>query len=131
MTRDASVEIRDFRIAASIGTYGAHDVVPDDHLLDLTLRISPDLAQVAADDMALVFDYDPLVEQIDQIAQSQHYATQEFLMTRIVRACAAYPQITGVDISLRKRPIRRGSGSLGVRLVLAAQDLAALRGPAA
>ena len=127
MTRVAKVELRDLQIAAAIGTYGAGDVVPDAHILDLTLTIAADLVQVSADDMALVFDYDPLIEQIDQIARKQKYETQEYLMTLIVRACADYEQITALDICLRKQPVLADTGSLGMRLTLETEDLAALR----
>ena len=124
MTRMAKVELRDLQIAAAIGTYGPGDVVPDAHILDLTLTIAPDLVQVSADEMALVFDYDPLIARIDQIAREQKYETQEYLMTRIVRACADYHQITALDICLRKQPVLTGTGSLGVRLTLGTEDLA-------
>jgi dihydroneopterin aldolase len=127
MTRTASIELKDLQLATKIGTYGPNDVVPDAHLLDLTLTISPDLVQVDADEMALVFDYDPLIVQIDQIARNQHYQTQEFLMTCIVKACATFNQIVALDIVLRKRPVLGGTGSLGVRLTLGAKDMNALR----
>ena len=81
MTRVAKVELRDLQIAAAIGTYEAGAVIPDAHILDLTLTIAADLVQVSADNMALVFDYDPLIAQIDQIAREQKYETQEYLMT--------------------------------------------------
>ena len=66
--------------------------------------------------MANVFDYDPLVIEIDRLAGDGHYETQERLITRIVEACAKYPEIKAMDIGLRKLPVRAGSGSLGVRL---------------
>ena len=122
----ARIELRDLHIACRIGTYGAGDVVPDAHILDLTLTISPDLVLIAADDMALVFDYDPLIAQIDTLARDRHYATQERLMTRILQACASYSQITGAEICLRKRPVLAGTGTLGVRLTLDAAGLRAL-----
>jgi dihydroneopterin aldolase len=127
MTRVAKIELRDLHIAAAIGTYGPGDVVPDAHILDLTLTIAPDLVQVDADDMALVFDYDPLIARIDQIARDQKYETQEYLMTRIVRTCADYVQIAALDICLKKKPVLAGTGSLGMRLTLQTEDLAALR----
>lgn len=127
MARQASVELRDLQLAADIGTYGPDDVIPDAHVLDLTLTLAPEWVQVSADDMALVFDYDPLIARIDQLARDQHYETQEYLMSRIVAACVDYPQITGVDISLRKGPVLQGTGSLGVRLTLGEAELAALR----
>lgn len=127
MTRHARVELRDLHLAASIGTYGPGDVVPDAHVLDLTLILAPDLVQIAADDMACVFDYDPLVAQIDTLARSQQFETQEYLVTLIVRACAAYPMIEALDISLRKQPVLAGTGTIGIRLSLGAQDLALLR----
>lgn len=127
MPRRAAIELRDLHLPAAIGTYGPGDVVPDAHVLDLTLTLSPDLVQVAADDMACVFDYDPLVAQIAQIAASQTFATQEYLMTLIIAACAAQPEIIALDIALRKYPVLDGTGSLGVRLVLEPEDLAMLR----
>ena len=130
MTRQARIELRDLHIPACIGTYGPDDIVPDSHALDLDLTISPDLVQVASDDMANVFDYDPLIAQIGGIARSQKFETQEYLMTLIVEACAAYSQIDSIQISLRKRPVLDGTGSLGVRLTLEAKDLAELRASA-
>ena len=127
MTCRASIELRDLHLPASIGTYGPGDVVPDAHVLDLTLTVSPDLVQVTSDDMACVFDYDPLIAQIELIARSRKFETQEYLMTLIAQACAAYSQITAIDICLRKYPVLSGTGSLGVRLSLGAEGLAAIR----
>lgn len=127
VTRTAKVELRDLQLATAIGTYGAGDVIPDAHMLDLTLMVSPDLVQLRADDMALVFDYDPLIARIDQIARARKYETQEYLMSLIVSACAAYDQIVGVEVCLRKHPVLAGTGSLGVRLTLGAEDLKAHR----
>ncbi len=127
MSRQSYVELKDLQLATRIGTYGPKDVVPDAHLLDLTLTIDPDLVLIAEDSMAHVFDYDPLISQIDSLARDEHYETQERLMTRIVEACAGYPAIKALDICLRKRPVLAGSGTLGVRLVLDAENLAILR----
>ena len=123
----SQVELKDLKIAARIGTYGPDDVVPEAHLLDLTMTIAPDLVLIAQDGMAHVFDYDPLIRQIDSLARERHYETQERLMTRIAYACASYPAIKALDICLRKRPVLAGSGSLGVRLILDAEALTALR----
>ncbi len=122
--RTATVELRDLQLATSIGTYGPDDVVPDAHLLDLTLEIAPERVLVPEDAMARVFDYDPLIAEIDRIARDGRYKTQEYLMTRIVEACARRPEITALEIGLRKRPVLGGTGSLGVRLRLGAEALA-------
>lgn len=129
MTRIAAIELRDLHLPVSIGTYGPDDVVPDAHILDLTLTIAPELVQITADDMAQVFDYDPLIAEIAAISRSRVFETQEYLMTLIAQACAAYSEITGLEMCLRKRPVLDGTGSLGVRLALSAQELAALRAP--
>jgi dihydroneopterin aldolase len=127
MTRLARIELRDLHLPVSIGTYGPGDVVPDAHLLDLTLAIAPDLVQIASDEMANVFDYDPLIAEIAEMARNRTFETQEYLMTLITQACAAYDAIEAVELCLRKSPVLEGTGSLGVRLVLGAEDLAALR----
>ncbi len=123
----ACVELRDLRLNTDIGTYGPHDVVPDAHVLDLTLWLAPGLVLIAQDDMAHVFDYDPLVVEIERLAADGHYETQERLITRVVHACADYAEIEALDIGLHKSPVRQGSGSLGVRLSIDAHTLNAMR----
>ncbi|MDR9426553.1 MAG: dihydroneopterin aldolase [Salibaculum sp.] len=127
MPQTAKIILTDLALPARIGTYGPGDTVPEAHLLDLTLWTDPALVLVAGDGMAHVFDYDPLVAEIDRLARDGHYATQEWLMTRIARACAAHAPIRMLDMTLRKHPVRAGSGALGVSLHLDAQALAGLR----
>lgn len=127
MPSSAFVELRDLVLSTQIGTYAPGAVIPDRHLLDLTLAIDPQLVLIADDVMSNVFDYDPLVLQIDQLAADGHYETQERLMTRIVEACARYPQIQSLTISLRKTLVRQGSGILGIRLEIDAQTLNQMR----
>lgn len=112
----ASIELRDLQLQTQIGTYAPGAVIPKEHLLDLTLWIDAKLVLISDDVMENVFDYDPLVVEIDRLAGDGHYETQERLMTRIIEACAKYSQIKAMDIGLRKLPVRSGSGSLGVRI---------------
>lgn len=121
------IELKDLQIAARVGTYGPDDVMPDAHILDLTLTIATHLVMVPRDEMALVFDYDPLIRRIDMLARAQHYETQERLITCIVEACPQYPQIEALDICLRKRPVLSGTGTLGVRLIVDGEAMAVLR----
>lgn len=124
MTTNACIELKDLKLQTQIGTYGPGAIVPKQHLLDLTLWIDPKLVLIAEDAMENVFDYDPLVIEIDQLAGDGHYETQERLMTRIAQTCSKYAEIESLEIGLRKLPVSAGSGSLGVRLSL---DNAALR----
>jgi len=121
------IELKEFHLATRIGTYVPGDTVPDYHALDLTLWIAPDLVLIVQDGMAHVFDYDPLVIEIERLAADGLYETQERLMTRIVQACSAYPAIEALDIGLRKFPVRAGSGSLGVRLAVDGAQLKRMR----
>jgi dihydroneopterin aldolase len=121
------IELKDLHLATRIGTYAPGDTVPEYHALDLTLWIDPGLVLIAQDGMAHVFDYDPLVIEIERLAADGLYDTQERLMTRIVQACAAYPAIKALEIALRKFPVRAGSGSLGVRLVVDGAQLQRMR----
>ena len=122
------IELKDFHLPTRIGTYSPGDTVPQYHTLDLTLWIDPSLVLIAQDGMAHVFDYDPLVVEIERLAADGLYATQERLMTRIVQACAAYPVIEALEIGLRKFPVRAGSGSLGVRSMVDGVQLQHMRG---
>ena len=118
MNTQAFIELRDLLLKTQIGTYGPNDTRPDVHLLDLTLGIDTGKVLISTDEMRRVFDYDPLVAEIDRLAGDGHYETHERLMTRIAQACAAYAEIKTIEICLRKAPVRNGNGSLGVRLVL-------------
>jgi dihydroneopterin aldolase len=123
----ASIELRQLEIGATIGTYGPDDVVPDKHLLDLTLAVDAQLVLIAEDGMDHVFDYDPLMQEIDRLAKECHYDTQERLMTRIIDACAGYPEIEAMELRLCKTPVRNGSGLLGVRASVSGEELRHIR----
>ena len=112
----ASIELRDLKLQTQIGTYGPGAIIPEQHLLDLTLWIDAKLVLISQDVMENVFDYDPLIIEIDRLAGDCHYETQERLITRIIEACARYSEIKALDIGLRKLPVHAESGSLGVRV---------------
>jgi len=118
MKSQATIELTDLKLVTQIGTYGPFDVKPEFHLLNLVLQINIDKVLIAADEMQYVFDYDPLIKEIDRLAAERLYETQEHLMTRIAYACAVYEEVKAVEIYLRKSPVLNGSGSLGVRLTL-------------
>ncbi len=116
MPNFSTIELKDLQITTDIGTYGPDDVVPDTHILDLRLTIDPRFVLIEDDGMDRVFDYDPLINEIDRLGRDGHYETQERLMTRIVEACAEYPEIEEVEITLSKSPVLNGTGALGVRV---------------
>ena len=123
----STIELKNLELKPSLGTYDSDAVVPDVHLLDLTLTIDPKMVFIDKDGMDRVFDYDPLIAQIDRLASDGHYHTQERLITRIVTACAAYAPIQAVEICLKKRPVLLCSGDLGVRLTVGTEGLAKVR----
>ena len=127
MTSRACIELKDLRLITQIGTYAPGATIPDQHLLDLTLWIDPGLILISADLMDQVFDYDPLVIEIDRLAADGHYETQERLVTRIVEACALYSEIESLEISLRKTPARENSGVLGVKLYVDSDALTGMK----
>jgi dihydroneopterin aldolase len=122
-----TIELTDLILPAKIGTYTSGDTVPEAHVLNLTFSIDPSLVMIERDGMKHVFDYDPLVAEIDRLARDGPYDTQEWLISRIAGACAAYTEITCLVIGLHKHPVRDGSGALGVCLELNTNDLADLR----
>ena len=102
----SKIVLKDLSLPTNIGTYGPNDVIPQEHVLDMTLQIAPDL---------VLIDYDPLITTIEGLARERHYDTQEYLLTRIVQACAKYIEIEGVTLNLRKTPVLK-NGSLGVEI---------------
>ncbi|MBU3621738.1 dihydroneopterin aldolase [Polynucleobacter sp. CS-Odin-A6] len=127
MTSIACIELKDLCLKTQIGTYTPGATVPDQHLLDLTLWINPRLILISKDVMDQVFDYDPLVIEIDRLARDGHYETQERLLTRIVASCARHPEIESLEISLRKTPVLEGSGVLGIKLYVDTKTLTDIR----
>jgi dihydroneopterin aldolase len=123
MTRQAFIELHDIKIDTRIGTYAPGAAAPNEHLLCLALCIDSTLVLIDEDSMQKVFDYDPLLLEIQRLAADKHYETQERLITRIVKACAAYAEILSLEISLRKQPALNGSGALGVRLCMDRTEL--------
>ena len=86
----STIELTDLKLNTDIGTYGAGDVVPSAHLLDLTLSIDPALVLIETDGMAHIFDYDPLIDEIDRLARDGYHETQERLITRhCCRVCGS------------------------------------------
>jgi dihydroneopterin aldolase len=127
MTLQAFIELKDLKLRTKIGTYQPGDTVPDEHVLNLSFSIDAGLVLIPEDGMAHVFDYDPLVLEIDRLATDCHYETQERLISRVVQACSVYSEITSLEISLRKSPVHNHSGSLGVKLHLDEAALNQLR----
>jgi len=127
MTSTACIELKDLQLNTQIGTYAPGATIPDQHLLNLTLWINPKLILISEDLMDRVFDYDPLVLEIDRLAADGHYETQERLVTRIVEACAHYSEIESLEISLSKTPVRENSGVLGIKLYVDESNLARMR----
>jgi len=123
----AVIELRDLHLKTDIGTYGPKDTRPDLHILELTLGISVNQVLIQEDGMSNVFDYDPLILEIDRLAADGHYETQERLMTRIAQTCASYAEIQTIEMKLRKSPVRHGSGNLGIRLLIDANTVIELR----
>ena len=79
------------------------------------------------DKMDFVFDYDPVIKGINNLARKEHYETQERLITLIVKECSNYYEIKELDLFLRKSPVSRSTGELGVRIILNETDLNKLR----
>ena len=123
----AQVELTDLDLNIEIGTYTDSDVVPDRHTIDLTLEIEPSLVLIDKDQMDRVFDYDPLISKIQNLTGGRRYETQERFITLVVEECAKFREIESVQILLRKSPVSRSSGELGVRLRINGPDLKKLR----
>lgn len=124
---NSRIELKDLHLITRIGTYAPGDTLPKYHALDLTLWIDSRWVLIPEDGMAHVYDYDPLVIEIERLAADGHYETQERLMTRIAQACAADPVVQALEMALRKFPVRAGSGYLGVHLSLDGAQLKRMR----
>lgn len=123
----ARIELTDLILNIEIGSYSSKDIVPDKHILDLALLIDPTLVLIDEDEMDRVFDYDPLILEIQRKAEEMRYETQERFITRIVDECVRYREIKSIEVFLRKTPVLGLSGELGVRLEVEEPDVINLR----
>lgn len=124
----ATIGLEGLELPLDLGTYAPGDIVPEAHLLDATLTIDTALVLIDKDEMGRIFDYDPLIAEIEALAREGHYETQEFLLSRIAKACAAETAIQAIWLKLYKRPVRiapdeRKTCSLGVTISLNRAEL--------
>ena len=126
MTQHAQIRLNELTLPCSIGTYGADDIVPDAHVLDMVLYLDKTWVVIDADQMDSVFDYDPLIRKILQTAAADKYETQEYLISLIFQCCFKHIEVHAAELFLRKSPVR-DDGSLGVQVTLTRDEFDDIR----
>jgi len=126
MTKHAQIRLNDLTLPCTIGTYEADDIIPDAHVLDMVLYLDKSWVVIDADQMNRVFDYDPLIRKILQIAATEKYETQEYLMSLIFQCCFVHAEVHAAELFLRKSPVR-DDGSLGVQVALTRAEFEDMR----
>ena len=126
MTKHAQIRLNDLTLPCTIGTYDAADIIPDAHVLDMVLYLDKSWVVIDADQMNRVFDYDPLIRKILQIAATEKYETQEYLMSLIFQCCFVHAEVHAAELFLRKSPVR-DDGSLGVQVTLTRAEFEDMR----
>ena len=126
MTKHAQIRLTDLTLPCTIGTYEADDIIPDAHVLDMVLYLDKSWVVIDADQMNRVFDYDPLIRKILQIAATEKYETQEYLMSLIFQCCFVHAEVHAAELFLRKSPVR-DDGSLGVQVTLTRAEFEDMR----
>ena len=126
MTKHAQIRLNDLTLPCTIGTYEADDIIPDAHVLDMVLYLDKSWVVIDADQMNRVFDYDPLISKILQIAATEKYETQEYLMSLIFQCCFVHAEVHATELFLRKSPVR-DDGSLGVQVTLTRAEFEDMR----
>ena len=126
MTKHAQIRLNDLTLPCTIGTYEADDIIPDAHVLDMVLYLDKSWVVIDADQMNHVFDYDPLISKILQIAATEKYETQEYLMSLIFQCCFVHAEVHAAELFLRKSPVR-DDGSLGVQVTLTRAEFEDMR----
>jgi dihydroneopterin aldolase len=126
MTKHAQIRLNDLTLPCTIGTYEADDIIPDAHVLDMVLYLDKSWVVIDADQMNRVFDYDPLISKILQIATTEKYETREYLMSLIFQCCFVHAEVHAAELFLRKSPVR-DDGSLGVQVTLTRAEFEDMR----
>ena len=73
----AEIELTNLVLNIQIGSYTESDVVPDKYILDPILTIDPELVLIDEDKLNRVFDYDPLIQEIQRMAAETLHETEE------------------------------------------------------
>ena len=126
MTKHAQIRLNNLTLPCNIGIYETDDVVPDAHVLDMILYLEKSWVIIDADQMDRVFDYDPLIRKILQIAAAEKYETQEYLMSLIFQCCFEHSEVHAAELFLRKSPVHN-DGSLGVKTTLTRTEFEDMR----
>ncbi|MDB2475751.1 dihydroneopterin aldolase [Paracoccaceae bacterium] len=126
MTKHAQIQLNNLTLPCNIGTYETDDVVPNAHVLDMVLYFDKSWVIIGADQMDRVFDYDPLIRKILEIAAAEKYETQEYLMSLIFQCCFVHAEVHAAELFLRKSPVR-DDGSLGVQVTLTRAEFEDMR----
>ncbi|NCZ66429.1 MAG: dihydroneopterin aldolase [Rhodobacteraceae bacterium] len=126
MTKHAQIRLNDLTLPCTIGTYEADDIIPDAHVLDMVLYLDKSWVVIDADQMNRLFDYDPLISKILQIAATEKYETQEYLMSLIFQCCFVHAEVHAAELFFRKSPVR-DDGSLGVQVTLTRAEFEDMR----
>ena len=92
----------------------------------MVLYLDKSWVMIDADQMNRVFDYDPLIRKILQIAATEKYETQEYLMSLIFQCCFVHAEVHAAELFLRKSPVR-DDGSLGVQVTLTRAEFEDMR----
>ena len=92
----------------------------------MVLYLDKSWVVIDADQMDRVFDYDPLIRKILQIAAADKYETQEYLMALMFQCCFEHTEIHAAELFLRKSPVR-DNGSLGVQVTLTRDEFDDIR----
>ena len=123
----ANIELTDIELKVCIGAHSRGPVLPEVHVFNLLLTVRSELVCTVTDKMTDVFDYDPILDFINDLVSKEHYETQECLITKIAAKCAKYDEVTAIDISIRKKTNTETAGHLGIRLRLDKDDIQSLR----
>jgi dihydroneopterin aldolase len=111
-----TIELKDLKLGVEIGTHTKGQVQPLYHLLDLKFEIDERFVLIDQDSMDKVFDYDPLIADLERLSANKHFNTQEKLLTEILELCRKYsPPLESVEVYLRKYPVSSAGGTLGLR----------------
>jgi len=111
-----TIELKDLKLGVEIGSYSKGQVQPLHHLVDLKFEIDERFILIDQDSMDKVFDYDPLITDLEQLSAKKHFNTQEKLLTEIIELCRNYsPPLKSVEVYLRKYPVSTAGGTLGLR----------------
>jgi dihydroneopterin aldolase len=107
--------VRDLVLGARIGVHAHEHRAPQRVRLNLELGVV-ESGQPLGDDLALVVDYEALIERIRRLVDSGHVKLVETLAEQVAALCLDDPRVQSARVRIEKLDVIADAAAVGVEI---------------